>query len=195
MPQPLIRFACPCGKRVAAPPEFAGKKAKCPKCGNHVTVPAVQPSVTRPQPSAKSQREPCHHPALEDCYQKLVTHFENQIDHHEVTRGCPSLRFLIPEDRHQVIKLHVEKDANELEWLVVQSEIGTISTLEETTKALKLNRQIRSGVLYLDDYDVLQLEIKTRLNELDDTRLVDSIADVARWADEFEAELFMIDLR
>ena len=34
-----IRFQCDCGKELSAPPEWAGKKAKCSRCGNVVRVP------------------------------------------------------------------------------------------------------------------------------------------------------------
>ena len=35
-----IRFKCECGEPLRAPESFAGKKAKCPKCGNVVLVPS-----------------------------------------------------------------------------------------------------------------------------------------------------------
>ena len=35
-----IRFACVCGKNVSAPPSLAGKKAKCPRCGQVFRVPS-----------------------------------------------------------------------------------------------------------------------------------------------------------
>jgi hypothetical protein len=34
-----IKFACVCGKSVSAPAEFAGRKAKCPQCGQVVRIP------------------------------------------------------------------------------------------------------------------------------------------------------------
>jgi DNA-directed RNA polymerase subunit RPC12/RpoP len=38
-----FRFDCPaCGKRLKANPDKAGKKAACPKCGQHVVVPSVE---------------------------------------------------------------------------------------------------------------------------------------------------------
>lgn len=35
-----IQLTCDCGKRLKAPDELAGKKAKCPSCGRAITVPA-----------------------------------------------------------------------------------------------------------------------------------------------------------
>ena len=34
-----IKFSCTCGKSVSAPAEFAGKKAKCPRCGQMLRIP------------------------------------------------------------------------------------------------------------------------------------------------------------
>ena len=34
-----IAVACQCGKRFAAKPELAGKRVKCPSCGQPLTVP------------------------------------------------------------------------------------------------------------------------------------------------------------
>jgi hypothetical protein len=36
-----IKFSCSCGKRLAAHPNAAGKKAKCPSCGQIVQIPAL----------------------------------------------------------------------------------------------------------------------------------------------------------
>ncbi len=37
-----IEAECPCGKRFRALPELAGKRVKCPRCGQHFVVPAPQ---------------------------------------------------------------------------------------------------------------------------------------------------------
>ena len=39
IPEESIRFTCACGKTFRAPARFAGKKAKCPSCGEVLTVP------------------------------------------------------------------------------------------------------------------------------------------------------------
>jgi predicted RNA-binding Zn-ribbon protein involved in translation (DUF1610 family) len=42
----LVVFACPnCTKRIKAGAEFAGKKVKCPYCGNAAPVPVRQGST------------------------------------------------------------------------------------------------------------------------------------------------------
>ncbi len=38
-----ISFACDCGKQLTVADVHAGKRAKCPACGNPVTVPAAPP--------------------------------------------------------------------------------------------------------------------------------------------------------
>ncbi len=35
----LIRFMCPCGKKVKAPVKYAGKMAKCPRCKKRIKIP------------------------------------------------------------------------------------------------------------------------------------------------------------
>jgi membrane associated rhomboid family serine protease len=41
----LLKFACPCGKRLAVGRDYAGRRVRCPKCHQPVTVPAA-PSRT-----------------------------------------------------------------------------------------------------------------------------------------------------
>jgi RsiW-degrading membrane proteinase PrsW (M82 family) len=40
-----IRVTCACGKALAAPPKLAGKRVICPKCGEFVQVPALDPEI------------------------------------------------------------------------------------------------------------------------------------------------------
>src|SRR5262245_26636587 len=40
-----IKFACACGKKLAADASAAGRKAKCPACGQAVQVPQSPPEV------------------------------------------------------------------------------------------------------------------------------------------------------
>ena len=49
-----IALTCQCGKQLSVPPEHAGKKGKCPQCGNVLRIPngapAAPPIVTRSAP-------------------------------------------------------------------------------------------------------------------------------------------------
>lgn len=38
-PEQFIRFMCPCGKAVKMPSKYAGKKGRCPKCGESLRIP------------------------------------------------------------------------------------------------------------------------------------------------------------
>ena len=42
-----IKVSCSCGKTLTAPDAAAGKKAKCPACGQIVPVPAVVQEVVQ----------------------------------------------------------------------------------------------------------------------------------------------------
>ena len=49
--EPSIAATCSCGKRFRAKAELAGKRVKCPGCGNALTIPGGQPA---PSPSGSS---------------------------------------------------------------------------------------------------------------------------------------------
>src|SRR5262245_35676529 len=60
-----IKFACACGKSLAADASAAGRKAKCPACGQAVQVPQLPPAASESElglapiddlPSAPSPR-------------------------------------------------------------------------------------------------------------------------------------------
>jgi hypothetical protein len=57
---PRILVVCACGKKLAAPPKAAGKRVKCPNCGEQVGVPerpTERPSLpTNPQPDQRPKR-------------------------------------------------------------------------------------------------------------------------------------------
>ena len=50
-----IRFACACGKGLKVAPEYAGRRAPCPRCGQALRVPLI--SVARPTRSPRPGRE------------------------------------------------------------------------------------------------------------------------------------------
>ncbi len=195
MTRPMIRFTCACGKRLATPVKFAGRQAQCPKCKKTLRVPRPKRPAAPPSPPATEPVTSCSHPKLDSFYRVLLKKFADRIDRHEVVDGAPTLRFLIPEERHQAIRLVVEKDDKDREWLLIQSEIGTVTTFDETATALKLNHSMHSGRLYLDDFQILQLEHRARLDEVDEAEVVAEVAEVAHEADVFEADLFGIDVR
>ncbi len=47
-----ISFACDCGKQLKVADAHAGKRAKCPACGNPVTVPAAPPPPAETAPES-----------------------------------------------------------------------------------------------------------------------------------------------
>ena len=46
MAMPIV-IACQCGKKLQAKDELAGKRVKCPQCGQPLTVPAPGDMPTR----------------------------------------------------------------------------------------------------------------------------------------------------
>ena len=46
----MIRVTCRCGKILNAGDEHAGRQAKCPACGEVLTVPHPQAEAGQPQP-------------------------------------------------------------------------------------------------------------------------------------------------
>lgn len=192
----LIRFQCPdCGKRYVAPATTAGRKGNCKKCGKPLVVPEVHPSSLPAEPSEPVPPHSFEHATLEECYHVIVKRFADQLAGHTVRDGRPRFRFVIPEDRKQEIELLVESEKPDREWLVVTSEIGTVTTLDEMTIALKLNRSLGSSRLYLDDTQVLQLESRHPLETISEPAVVQAVREVAQWADQIEEKLFMIDVR
>jgi hypothetical protein len=55
-----ITVSCPCGKKLTAPDDLAGKRAKCPACGEAVNVPDVPDPHFAPTvpPTAKVSAKP-----------------------------------------------------------------------------------------------------------------------------------------
>ena len=189
----LIRFQCSCGKRLAAPVRYAGRSTKCPKCDSHVVVPE-----SRVDDSVAAKLEPtfagASHPKLEEFHRLLADRFADRLLEHGVKDGCPVLRFVIPQDRQQDIRLTIDADADQ-QILVIGSEIGTIMTLQEMTTALKMNRHLVASRLYLDDRDVLLLEYRAPLDGRTEAEAVSAVEEIANRADELEERLFLVDLR
>jgi hypothetical protein len=59
-----IRIACTCGQNLAAPDNLAGKKAKCPKCGQLIAVPA--PAAKSPPTAPASGGPASFHELLDE---------------------------------------------------------------------------------------------------------------------------------
>src|SRR5258708_3635722 len=53
-----IVVACQCGKRFKAGDQFAGKRTRCPGCGQPLTIPAVPAPPAPPRPVPPQAREP-----------------------------------------------------------------------------------------------------------------------------------------
>jgi hypothetical protein len=56
-----ITFSCGCGKTLRVPDEFAGRRAKCPGCGELVNIPGPEPVFEveeKPKPGAAPPTQP-----------------------------------------------------------------------------------------------------------------------------------------
>jgi hypothetical protein len=55
----MIRFECSeCNKKMSAPPEFAGKKARCPHCKERITVPGEEEEIIEAFTVEEAPRKP-----------------------------------------------------------------------------------------------------------------------------------------
>ena len=102
---------------------------------------------------------------------------------------------MVPEKRRQRFRLDVNHDVNSQDWLIIDSEIGTVTTIDEMRTALERNRALTTSRLFIDDTQVPQVEYRTPLDDVDETRLIQAVNEVAGRADELEATLFGIDVR
>jgi len=66
----MIKFQCECGRKIAAPDQWLGRRVKCPQCGKPVLVqetaavaPAA-PAVPAPQPAVEEKHEPTATPDI-----------------------------------------------------------------------------------------------------------------------------------
>jgi len=53
-----IRVTCACGKVIKAPPEWAGKKGACPRCGADLTMPEAAPGPSSAEPAEPARKRP-----------------------------------------------------------------------------------------------------------------------------------------
>jgi hypothetical protein len=61
-----ITVRCPdedCGQVYTVPAQYAGKRARCTRCGTHARIPATAVARTAPRPRAKGARRPVAKPA------------------------------------------------------------------------------------------------------------------------------------
>jgi hypothetical protein len=57
-----IKFVCPCGKRLKARDDMAARRIMCPRCGNPVGVPSLDPSKPTPMTPAERLRAQARRP-------------------------------------------------------------------------------------------------------------------------------------
>jgi hypothetical protein len=57
-----IKFVCPCGKRLKARDDMAGRRIMCPRCGNPVGVPSLNPDKPTPMTPAERLRAKARRP-------------------------------------------------------------------------------------------------------------------------------------
>lgn len=57
-----IKFVCSCGKRLKARDDMAGKRIPCPRCGNPIGVPSLDPNQPTPMTPAERLRAKARRP-------------------------------------------------------------------------------------------------------------------------------------
>ena len=194
MSRPLIRFRCTsCDKNLSARMKHVGREAECPKCQTKILVPA--PPGAGANSSPHEPAAPCGHPRLDDFYRLLLDRLSPRYEHHTVVNGNPRFRLQLPGYRKQDVFLEIGQSRQGEEILQVRSEIGTLSMFNEASQALKMNRTLGKGRLFVDDTQLLQIEARSRLSDVDDDQIVEIVDEISRSADRFEEELFGIDVR
>lgn len=88
----MIEFACECGEPLAAAPEHAGKRVKCPRCGELLAVPspkkkAVPVDDDPPRRKRKPKPEPARRDDPGDPVKRLMDRAHAELDEDEATRA------------------------------------------------------------------------------------------------------------
>lgn len=91
----MIEFACECGEPLAAAPEHAGKRVKCPRCGDLLAVPSGD-AEPEPAPRPKKMAVPVNTPQRErparpdapgDPVKRLMDRAHAELDADEAKRA------------------------------------------------------------------------------------------------------------
>jgi hypothetical protein len=59
-----IQFSCACGRQLQASDEHAGRRTRCPACGQEMTIPGNAAGIQRPEPREVSRARPDHREAI-----------------------------------------------------------------------------------------------------------------------------------
>ena len=85
MPEQKIIFECECGQRVGAPPNSAGRHARCPACGRTFTVP-------EPDAAGAAQAEGPLDAEPGSLVGRVCSVCQTPIDHGQAACLCPACR-------------------------------------------------------------------------------------------------------
>lgn len=69
----MIRFSCKCGKQVSVDEKYAGKRGKCPLCGEIVIIPLSDSSELRGEPISNSGTKIPHNPEPKENAEKKAS--------------------------------------------------------------------------------------------------------------------------
>jgi uncharacterized Zn finger protein (UPF0148 family) len=118
----VIAFECGCGEPLAAAPEHAGRKVKCPRCGEVQAVPEPEPAAAPPPPRRRAASPPPRARRRKD------EDDEDEDDEDEDEDGEPD----DPVER-MMAKAHADLDAEEArrkrEWRPVVFTPGLVGGL------------------------------------------------------------------
>ena len=96
-----VKFDCACGRKLTAPDDTAGRKAKCPVCHNVMRIPAPgteqapiealltdDPEAAAPEPKSSRASESAKDG---EGFKRLVSHLEKRSGQHTVTTSGSAL--------------------------------------------------------------------------------------------------------
>ncbi|MBP7020452.1 MAG: hypothetical protein KBC30_01320 [Planctomycetes bacterium] len=104
-----IRVTCSCGKILKVPPQYAGKKGRCPSCGKAFPIPSI-----------------------EEIKEKQETQVEKQVPEEPEERHCPTCGAFMAPGETTCVSCHM--DLNTGEWNMA----GAKATIPSTVRMYKM---------------------------------------------------------
>src|SRR5262249_47109792 len=110
-----IKFVCSCGKRLKARDDMAAKRTVCPRCGNPVGIPSLDPNVPTPMTPAERLRAQARRSAryldVEESPAPQIAPVPQGEEPTEKLRAeqsdsVPATQYPVPSTQYSVLRTH-----------------------------------------------------------------------------------------